>query len=83
MFSVRRLRGRLMHLFDMLRSTMLCIHARLPCGIAVSCSTCKNDRAYYTEVQTRSADEAATLFYTCTKCGWVVLIASRWSHPNL
>lgn len=36
---------------------------------AVTCSKCNHDKAYFTEVQTRSADEAATLFFTCVKCG--------------
>jgi len=34
----------------------------------VACDKCGNDEAYYEEFQTRSADEPATTFYTCTKC---------------
>ncbi len=33
------------------------------------CPECKNGEAYYWLVQTRSADEAATKFLKCTKCG--------------
>lgn len=35
----------------------------------VTCSKCNHDQAYFTEVQTRSADEPATLFFTCVSCG--------------
>lgn len=33
------------------------------------CPKCKHDKAYYWLVQTRAADEAATRFFRCTKCG--------------
>lgn len=33
------------------------------------CPKCHNDKAYYWLVQTRAADEAATRFFRCTKCG--------------
>ena len=32
------------------------------------CPKCKHPEAYYWLVQTRSADEAATRFFKCTKC---------------
>ena len=32
------------------------------------CPKCKNREAFYWSVQTRSADEPATIFYRCTKC---------------
>ena len=32
------------------------------------CHKCKNMVAYYWDVQTRSADEAPTRFFRCTKC---------------
>ncbi|RLF03377.1 MAG: transcription factor S [Thermoprotei archaeon] len=35
----------------------------------VICPKCGNTEAYYWEVQTRSADEPATRFFKCTKCG--------------
>ncbi|SRR6056297_161256 len=34
----------------------------------VTCPECGNTEAYYEQYQTRSADEAATTFYTCTEC---------------
>lgn len=34
----------------------------------VLCPKCSNNRAAFHELQTRSADEAATFFYMCTKC---------------
>lgn len=33
-----------------------------------NCPNCQHDRAYYEEFQTRSADEPATIFFTCTSC---------------
>ncbi len=33
------------------------------------CPTCGHNKAYYEQRQTRSADEASTLFFTCVKCG--------------
>mmetsp|Transcript_31859 Transcript_31859/g.55956 ORF Transcript_31859/g.55956 Transcript_31859/m.55956 type:complete len:106 (+) Transcript_31859:90-407(+) len=32
------------------------------------CPKCKNKTAYYTQLQTRSADEPMTTFYRCTEC---------------
>jgi len=32
------------------------------------CSKCKNQEAYFWTKQTRSADEAETKFFRCTKC---------------
>lgn len=37
--------------------------------ISETCKKCKNDKAYFWTVQTRSGDEAETKFYKCTKCG--------------
>uniref|UniRef100_A0A7S3AQ55 DNA-directed RNA polymerase subunit n=1 Tax=Haptolina ericina TaxID=156174 RepID=A0A7S3AQ55_9EUKA len=34
-----------------------------------SCSKCNNNRAYFQQVQIRSADEPMTTFYKCTACG--------------
>ena len=36
------------------------------------CPKCGNEKAYYREEQIRSADEAATITYTCTNsdCGY-------------
>ena len=36
--------------------------------IKEECPKCHNNEAFYWEVQTRSADEAATQFFKCTKC---------------
>ena len=35
------------------------------------CPRCGNNLAYYWMVQTRAADEPATRFFKCTKCGYV------------
>ena len=32
------------------------------------CTTCGSKRAYFMQIQTRSADEPMTVFYKCTKC---------------
>jgi len=42
----------------------------LPKTVA-TCPKCGNNEAYYWEVQTRSADEPATRFFKCTRCGHV------------
>ena len=36
--------------------------------LAVNCPSCGYGQAYYKEIQTRSADEPATLFFRCAKC---------------
>jgi DNA-directed RNA polymerase III subunit RPC11 len=38
------------------------------------CPKCGHNEAFYMEVQIRSADEPATVFYKCTKCG------KRWNE---
>eukprot|EP00879_Flechtneria_rotunda_P007724 GHRR01008097.1.p1 GENE.GHRR01008097.1~~GHRR01008097.1.p1 ORF type:complete len:110 (+),score=19.69 GHRR01008097.1:640-969(+) len=35
----------------------------------VTCPSCSAGQAYFMEVQTRSADEPATIFYKCVACG--------------
>ncbi|MDK2849699.1 MAG: transcription factor [Candidatus Woesearchaeota archaeon] len=37
----------------------------------VECPKCGNNKAYFWLLQTRSADEAETKFFKCTKCGHV------------
>jgi DNA-directed RNA polymerase subunit M len=32
------------------------------------CKECKNDKAYFWTIQTRSGDEAETKFFKCVKC---------------
>ena len=36
--------------------------------IIETCKKCKNNKAYFWTVQTRSGDEAETKFFKCTKC---------------
>jgi DNA-directed RNA polymerase subunit M len=35
---------------------------------SIECPKCKNGMAFWWMLQTRSADEATTQFYRCTKC---------------
>jgi len=44
------------------------IFTNIRTGPAYRCKKCKNERCSINEVQTRSADEGSTIFYTCTKC---------------
>lgn len=37
--------------------------------IAINCEKCGSGHAYFEQRQTRSADEASTLFFTCVGCG--------------
>jgi len=37
----------------------------------VRCPKCENNEALWWMQQMRSADEAATRFYKCTKCGYI------------
>jgi len=39
--------------------------------VDAECTKCGNRKAEYWEVQTRAADEPATRFHKCTKCGHV------------
>lgn len=34
----------------------------------VKCEVCGNNEAFFQEIQIRSADEPATIFYCCTNC---------------
>lgn len=38
--------------------------------IEEKCPECKNKKAYFWTMQTRSTDEAETKFFKCTKCGF-------------
>ncbi len=37
----------------------------------ITCPKCGNEKAYWWMQQTRSADEPPTIFYRCTKCGYM------------
>ena len=39
---------------------------------AIRCKRCGKNKCFYYQIQTRSADEGMTTFYTCTECG------NRW-----
>ena len=43
---------------------------KFPCRPKVQCTKdgCTNRRAYFYQLQTRSADEPMTTFYRCTEC---------------
>ena len=36
----------------------------------IICPKCSNNRAYYKEIQLRSADEPTSILYKCEKCGY-------------
>ena len=38
--------------------------------LSPKCPKCGNDEAHYFVYQTRAADEAPTIFYKCTRCGY-------------
>lgn len=40
----------------------------MPKASDVTCPHCEHGEAYFREIQTRSADEPATLFYSCCAC---------------
>lgn len=41
------------------------------CVLAVTCANCSAGQAYFMEVQIRSADEPATIFYKCVDCAHI------------
>ena len=36
--------------------------------VEATCPKCGHDQAFFTQMQTRSADEASTIIYKCCKC---------------
>lgn len=44
------------------------------------CGQCGNDGMVYSTMQTRSADEGQTVFYTCPKCRYVYVNISMQDH---
>jgi DNA-directed RNA polymerase III subunit RPC11 len=45
-----------------------CVSARLTTSVQCPNEKCRNDQAYWYQLQIRSADEPMTAFYKCTKC---------------
>ncbi len=35
-----------------------------------TCPKCENGKAYFKQIQIRSADEPSTIFFKCTECGF-------------
>ena len=46
------------------------VDTRVANVVGMKCPMCGSDEIYAESRQTRSADEAMTVFYTCLKCGW-------------
>ena len=36
--------------------------------IQINCAKCESNKAFFFQMQTRSADEASTIFYKCVQC---------------
>ena len=46
------------------------VDTRVRNTVNMRCPICGSDDIYAESRQTRSADEAMTVFYVCLKCGW-------------
>jgi DNA-directed RNA polymerase subunit M/transcription elongation factor TFIIS len=53
---------------NLLNSKKKIIHNKLKSNSTETCYKCKESNVYIYEKQTRSADEAATIFYRCLTC---------------
>ena len=45
------------------------IQTKIKNTVNIKCGTCGSDNVYSESRQTRSGDEAMTIFYTCLNCG--------------
>ena len=52
------------------------LSASHPPTAAARCARCEHGRAYYFQLQIRSADEPMTTFYKCAGCGF------QWNDNN-
>lgn len=59
---------------EMMRNKMAYEVTQAAMTDAITCGKCKKNRITYYEMQTRSADEPITTFYSCLVCG------NRWKH---
>ncbi|KAF8329091.1 DNA-directed RNA polymerase I kDa polypeptide [Cantharellus anzutake] len=62
----------------MKKATLIKIHEGADLGTKCNepCPRCSHPESWYREAQTRSADEGATISYTCTKCNF------KWKINN-
>ena len=50
------------------------VNTKIKNTVGITCFKCKSDNVYSESRQTRSADEAMTIFYTCLNCG------NKWKY---
>jgi len=55
---------------EMLRNKSAYENTQVSMTDQMRCGKCKKNKVSYYELQTRSGDEASTIFYTCLSCGF-------------